>query len=146
MCRFLLTRTGTSTRCACGGRSVHRFRPKSETGYQENDGSTSSRRRGIRRAGPVDGRALAGDQVCPTFFGNRSVPGSSTRPWSATWSKDVSKTDKKHTKGKDQPKGPGKRTSFRTRAPLNREARIAQANGMMKLVCALGKCFKFVLK
>ena len=55
----------------------------------------------------------------------------------------MSKTDKKHTKGKDQPKGAGKRTSFRTRAPFNREARIAQAINDEAGKCT-GKCFKFV--
>ena len=39
----------------------------------------------------------------------------------------MSKIDKKHTKGKDQPKGAGKRTPFRARAPFSREARLAQA-------------------
>ena len=58
------------------------------------------------------------------------------------WSRDVSKTDKKHMNGKDQPKGAGKRTSFRTRAPFNREARIAQA--MNEAGMCTGKCFKFV--
>ena len=46
-------------------------------------------------------------------------------------------------KGKDQPKGAGKRTSFRTRAPFNREARIAQAMNDEAGMCT-GKCFKFV--
>ena len=53
------------------------------------------------------------------------------------------KTDKRHMKGKDQPKGAGKRTSFRTRAPFNREARIAQAKDDEAVTCT-GKCFKFV--
>ena len=42
----------------------------------------------------MDGRGhWAGDQVCPNFVENRSGPGSSTRPWNANWSRDVSKTD-----------------------------------------------------
>ena len=85
----------------------------------------------------------AGDRVCPKFVRNRSVPGSSTRPWSANWSRDVSKTNKEHTKGKDQPKGAGKRTSFRTRTPFNREARIAQAMNDEAGKCT-GRCCKFV--
>ena len=46
-------------------------------------------------------------------------------------------------KGKDQPKGAGKRTSFRTRPPFNREARIAQAIDDEAGMCT-GKCFNFV--
>ena len=46
-------------------------------------------------------------------------------------------------KGKDQPKGAGNQTSFRTRAPFNREARIAQAMNDEAGKC-LGRCFKFV--
>ena len=56
---------------------------------------------------------------------------------SANWSRDVSKTDKKHTKGKDHPKGAGKRTSFRTRVPFNREARLAQAMDDEADVCTV---------
>ena len=55
----------------------------------------------------------------------------------------MSKTDKRHTKCKDQPKGAGMRTPFRARAPFSREARFAQAmdgeSGM-----STGKCFKLV--
>ena len=46
-------------------------------------------------------------------------------------------------KGKDHPKGAGKHTSFRTRAPFNREARIAQAMSDEAGMCN-GKCFKFI--
>ena len=55
----------------------------------------------------------------------------------------MSKTDKKHTNGKDQPMGAGKRTSFRTRAPFSREARIVQATDDEAGMC-INKCFKFV--
>ena len=56
----------------------------------------------------------------------------------------MSKSDKKHLKRKDQQKGTGKRTSFRTRAPFNREARIAQSMYDEAGMCT-GRCFKFVL-
>ena len=117
-------------------RVVHSFRPKSELEIKK-------RWEHVEHAKRNSTCRWAGDQVCPKFVGNRSVPGSSTRPWSANWSRDVSKTDKKHTKGKDQPNGAGKRTSFRTRAPFNREARTAQAMNDEAGMCT-GKCFKFV--
>ena len=44
-------------------------------------------------------------------------------------------------KGNDQPKGAGKHTFSRTRAPFNREARIAQAMNDEAGMCT-GKCFK----
>ena len=66
---------------------VHSFRPKSELEIKT----------GARRAGEeeFDAQDLwrkghwAGDQVCPNFVENRSIPGSLTRS--------------KHPKGKDQP-------------------------------------------
>ena len=122
---------------------VHSFRPKSELEIKKRrEHVEQAKRNSTCRTCGRKGR-WAGDQVCPNFVGNRSIPGSSTRPWSANWSKDVSKMDKKHTKGKDQPRGAGKRASFRTRAPLNREARIAQATDDEAGMCT-GKCFKFV--
>ena len=122
---------------------VRSFRPKSELEIKKRrEHVERAKRNSTCRTCGRKGH-WAGDQVCPNFFGNRSIPGSSTRPWSANWSKDVSKTDKKHTKGKDQPKGAGKRTSFRTRAPFNREARIAQAMDNEAGMCT-GKCFKSV--
>ena len=105
--------------------------------------SLSSMRREIRHAEHVDGRAIGlVIKFVQNFVGSRSAPGSSTRPWNANWSRDVSKTDKRHMKGKDQPKGAGKHTSFRTRAPFNREARIAQAMNDEAGKCT-GRCFKF---
>ena len=91
---------------------VHSFRPKSELEIKK-------RRELVEHAKRIStcrtcGRKghWAGDKICPNFIGNRSAPGSSTRPWNANWSRDVSKTDKRHMKGKDQPKGAGKHTSF----------------------------------
>ena len=46
-------------------------------------------------------------------------------------------------KGKDHPKGAGKRVSFRSRVPFSREARLAQAMDDEADVCT-GKCFKLV--
>ena len=97
VCRFLQTRTGASTRCACG-----------------------------------KGRAQLSTKI---GIGDQETTGARR--------KDVSKTDNKHTKGKDQPKGAGIRTYFRTRAPFNREARIVQAMDDDAGMCT-GKCFKFV--
>ena len=90
--------------------------------------SLSSMRREIRHAEHVDERAIG--QVIK--FGQISLEVDqhlTARRAHGTpiWSRDVLKTDKRHMKGKDQPKGAGKHTSFRTRAPFNREARIAQA-------------------
>ena len=97
---------------------VHSFRPKSELETKKRQvhveqAKKNSTCRTCGRKGH-----WAGDRVCPNFVGNRSIPGSSTRPWSANWSKDVSKTDKKHTKGKSIAK-------LALRRPW-----------MMKLVCA----------
>ena len=115
---------------------VHSFRPKSELEIKKRrEHVEHAKRNSTCRTCGRKGH-WAGDQICPNFVGNRSAPGSSTRPY-------VSKTDKKHTKGKDQPKGAGKHTSFRTRAPFNREARIAQAMNDEAAMCT-GKCFKFV--
>ena len=104
---------------------VHSFRPKSglEIKKRREHVEQAKRNSTCRTCGRKG--HWAGDQVCPSFVGNRAVPGSSTRPWSANWSRDVSKTDKKHMKCKDHPKDAGKRTSFRTRVPFNREARFA---------------------
>ena len=122
---------------------VHSFRPKSELEIKKRrEHVEHAKRNSTCRTCGRKGH-WAGDQICPNFVGNRSAPGSSTRPWNANWSRDVSKTDKKHMKGKDQPKGAGKHTSFRTRAPFNREARIAQAMNDEAGMCT-GKCFKFV--
>ena len=101
-------------------------------------------RREIRRAGLVDGRAiglvikfaqilLEIDQHLAARRGRGTPVGAET----------CRRQTKKHMKGKDQPKGAGKHTSFRTRAPFNREARIAQAMNDEGGMCN-GKCFKFV--
>ena len=123
---------------------VHSFRPKSELEIKKRREHVEQAKRNstCRTCGRNGHWAI--DQVYPNFVGNLSAPGNSTRPWNANWSKDVSKTDKKHTKGKDQPKGAGKRTSFRTRAPFSREARIAQAKDDEVGTC-IDTCFKFVL-
>ena len=59
---------------------VHRFRPKSELEIKKRrehveQAKMNSTCRTCGRKGH-----WAGDQVCPYFVGNRSVPGSSTRP------------------------------------------------------------------
>ena len=71
---------------------VHSFRPKSELEIKKRrehveHGKRNSTCRTCGRKGH-----WAGDQICPNFVGNRSAPGSSTRPWNANWSRDVSKT------------------------------------------------------
>ena len=122
---------------------VHSFRPKSELDIKtRREHVEHAKRNSTCRTWGRKGH-WAGDQICPNFVGNRSARGSSTRPWNANWSRDVSKTDKKHMKGKDQRKGAGKRTSFRTRARYIREARTAQAMNDEAGMCT-GKCFKFV--
>ena len=121
---------------------VHSFRPKSELEIKKRREHVELAKRNLMCRTCGRKGHWAGDQVCPNFVGNRSAPGNSTRPWSAKWSRDVSKTDK-HTKGKDQSKGAGKRTSFRTRAPFSREPRIAQAMDDEAGMC-INKCFKFV--
>ena len=122
---------------------VHSFQPKSELEIKKRRELVEHAKRNSTCR--ICGRKAhwAGDKICPNFVGNRSAPGSSTRPWNANWSRDVSKIDKKHMKGKDQPKGAGKHTSFRTRAPFNREARIAQAMNDEAGKCT-DRCFKFV--
>ena len=78
-------------------------------------------RRDIRHAGLVDGRAI-GLVIEIAQIMSEIDQHQAARRSRGTPSRDVSKTDKKHMKGKDQPKGAGKHTSFRTRAPFNREA------------------------
>ena len=100
-------------------------------------------RREIRHAEHLDERAIGLVIKFVQISLHRSAPDSSTRPWNANWSRDVSKTDKRRMKGKDQAKGAGKHTSFRTRTSFNREARIAQAMNDEAGKCT-GRCFKFV--
>ena len=122
---------------------VHSFQPKSELEIKKRRELVEhAKRNSTCRTCGRKGH-WAGDKNCLNFVGNRSAFGSSTRPWNANWSRDVSKTDERHMKGKDQPKGAGKHTSFRMRAPFNREARIAQAINNEAGKCT-GRCFKFV--
>ena len=107
-----------------------------------NVGSMSSMRREIRRPGLVDGRAIGLVIKFAHILLEVDQHLAARRGHGTPMSRDVSKTDKKHMKGKDQPKGAGKHTSFRTRAPFNREARIAQAMNDEAGMCT-GKCFKF---
>ena len=80
-------------------RVVHSFRPKSELEIKKRrEHVEQAKRNSTCRTCGWKGH-WAGDQVCPNFVGNRSVLGSSTSPWSANWSRDVSKTDKKAHEG-----------------------------------------------
>ena len=61
------------------------------------------------------------------------MQGSSTKPWSANWSRDATNADKDHDtthcRGKDgKGKGAGNNSFFRARAPFSREARTAQTS------------------
>ena len=118
---------------------VHSFRPESEVEIKKRREHVEHvKRNSTCRTCGRKGH-WAGDQICPKLYWKTI----STWQWNANWSRDVSKTDKKHMKGNDQPKGAGKHTSFRTRAPFNREARIAKAMNDEAGMCT-GKCFKFV--
>ena len=68
---------------------VHRFRPKSELEIKKRwEHVEQTKRNSMCRTCGWKGH-WAGDQVCPNFVENWSMFGSSTRPWSANWSKDV---------------------------------------------------------
>ena len=72
---------------------VHSFRPKSELEIKKRRKHVEQAKRNstCRTCGRKG--HWAGDHICPKFVGNRSAPGSSTKPWNAIWSRDVSKTD-----------------------------------------------------
>ena len=124
MCCFLRMRTGTSTRCACGkGRA--QFPTQIRIGDQETSGACRAGEdefdvQELRTEGPLGWRSSL-SKFC----------WKSLNAWQLNEAVEC------------QPKGAGKRASFRTRAPFNREVRIAQAVDDETGLC-VGRCFKFV--